>query len=124
MNLYELLFAFTIFTGLDVAFISINGNSFMKQIEDVQKSPMKSINKLGALGAYICLFIGIYWFILRERRSPIEAGILGGVINGTFEFTNYTFLEKWHIGTVIKDTIWGFVLWSLTIWITYQVFPK
>ena len=96
----------------------------MKQIEDVQKSPLKKFNIIGALGAYICLFIGLYWFILREHRSPLEAGILGGIINGTYEFTNYTFLDKWHINTVIKDTLWGFILWSMTIWITYQVFPK
>lgn len=124
MNLYEVLFAFIIFTGLDVAFISLNSVSFMKQIEDVQKSPTKSLNTIGALGAYICLFVGIYWFILREHRSPIEAGILGGVINGTYEFTNYAFLANWHIETVIKDILWGFILWSSTIWITYQVFPK
>jgi len=124
MNLYELLFVFIIFTGLDVAFISINSGSFMKQIEDVQKSPIKSFNKIGAIGAYICLFIALYWFILREHKSPLEAGILGGVINGTYECTNYTFLANWHIETVIKDIVWGFILWSATIWLTYQVFPK
>jgi len=124
MNLYEPIFAFFIFTCLDIAFITFNNDSFMKQIKDVQKSPMNSINKMGALGAYICLFVGLYWFILREHRSPIDAGILGIIINGTYEFTNYTFLSNWKIDTVIKDTLWGFFLWFGTTWITYQIFPK
>ena len=124
MNFYESIFALFIFTCLDIVFINLNGSSFMKQIKDVQKSPMGSINIIGAVGAYICLFIGLYWFILRERRSPLEAGILGAVINGTYEFTNYTFLKDWHIETVIKDTLWGFILWYVTTWITYRLFTK
>ena len=124
MNVYEPITAFIIFTFLDIAFITVNNISFMKQIKDVQKGSMDSINKIGALGAYICLFVGLYWFILRERRSPIDAGILGIVINGTYEFTNYTFLKDWKIDTVIKDTIWGFFLWYGTTWATYQIFPK
>lgn len=124
MNVYEPITAFVIFTFLDIAFITVNNISFMKQIKDVQKGSMDSINKIGALGAYICLFVGLYWFILRERRSPIDAGILGIVINGTYEFTNYTFLKDWKIDTVIKDTIWGFFLWYGTTWATYQIFPK
>jgi uncharacterized membrane protein len=124
MKLYAILFALFIFTGLDIIFINLNGTSFMTQIKDVQKSPMKSMNIVGSIGAYICLFLGLYWFILREHRSPIEAGILGGVINGTYEFTNYTFFNEWHIETVIKDTVWGCILWSMTTWLTYLIFPK
>lgn len=124
MNIYEPIFAFIIFTILDVLFITLNSNSFMTQIKDVQKSPMGSINKIGALGAYFFLFLGLYWFILREGRSPVDAGILGAIINGTYEFTNYTFLKDWHISTVIKDTIWGFILWFGTTWITYRIFSK
>lgn len=123
MNFLKISFAFIIFTVLDIAFISMNMDSFQKQFVEIQgtdSNPKIS----GAILAYILLFFGLYWFILREHRSAVDAAILGGVINGVYETTNYTFFKKWQVITVIKDTIWGAVLWGLTTWTTYHVFQK
>lgn len=122
-TIWEIIFAFIVFSILDIAFISLNMGSFNQQMKDVQGSS-NSLKIGGAVSAYILLFFGLYWFILREQRSYIDAAILGGVINGVYETTNYTFLKNWHLDTVIKDTLWGSVLWGFTVWITYFIFEK
>jgi len=123
MNYLPIIFAFFLFLLFDIIFLYINGKSFQLQIIDVQRVSLQ-MNYIGALGAYILLFFGLYWFILKNRRPILDAVLLGGIINGTYEFTNYATFKKWHIETVIKDIVWGGTLWGLVTLITYKVFPS
>jgi uncharacterized membrane protein len=118
-----ILFAFILFLVLDGAFLYLNRVIFQHQIIDVQRVAL--IPKyLGAGITYIILFFGFYYFILRTNRPFWEAALLGGVVNGVYEFTNYTLLKKWRMTTALIDTTWGATLWGLTAYITYQLFPK
>ena len=105
---------------LDLLFLYVISNLFNKQIYDVQKSPLR-INFIGALLSYLFLIIGINFFILNERKSIFDAFILGMVIYGVYETTSYALLKEWKIQTVIMDTIWGGILYSLTTFITYSI---
>ena len=98
-------------------------NFFMKQIESVQFSPVK-INYAGAALCYVFLIFGLYYFIIREKRSLLDAFLLGIVIYGVYETTSIALLKKWKWQTVFMDTIWGGILFTLTTAILYWIKKK
>ena len=61
------------------------------------------------------------YFILKQRRSVMDAFILGIVIYGVYETTTYALLKKWSIQTVMIDTLWGGILFGLTTYLTYKL---
>jgi uncharacterized membrane protein len=116
-------FSLLLFLVLDGLFLYLNKRDFQHQIIDVQRVAL--IPKyLGVVIAYVILLFGFYYFVLRLNRPFWEAALLGGLINGVYEFTNYSLLKKWKMSTAIKDTAWGATLWGATAYITYRFFPK
>lgn len=85
----------------------------VNQIQLVQGSPPK-INYLGMAICYIFLIVGINYFIIKPRKSVYDAFLLGIVIYGVYETTNYALLKNWSILTVIIDTLWGGLLFAFT----------
>jgi uncharacterized membrane protein len=104
---------------LDAIFIYINANIFKIQVASVQRVAMQ-IKPLGVILCYIFLIFGLYYFILRQHRSVLEATLFGIVVYGVFETTSYALLKKWEIKTVVLDTLWGGALMGLTTALTYQ----
>ena len=120
MSYKMILTASIIFVLLDIVFLYINARTFEQQITQVQNIPVK-IRYAPATVCYIFLVLGLYYFILREHRTPNEAFILGMVIYGVYETTTYATLQKWRLETVVKDTLWGGILFYLTTFLTYKV---
>ena len=48
------------------------------------------------------------------------AFLLGLVIYGVYEGTNYAIIDGWKPWAVALDTIWGGILFALTTWILYK----
>jgi len=90
---------------------------FGNQIQRIQNSKME-INYLGAAICYILLIIGINYFIIKPHKSVSDAFLLGVIIYGVFDTTNYAMFKNWSILTVIIDTLWGGLLFAST---TYAV---
>ena len=105
---------------LDAIFIYSNMNMFKLQVADVQRVSLQ-IKPLGAFLSYVFLIFGLYYFILREHRSIIDAMIFGFVLYGVYETTTYALLKKWRIKTMVIDTLWGGTLMGLTTLITYKL---
>jgi uncharacterized membrane protein len=76
-----------------------------------------SINYLGAALCYVFLIVGINYFIIKPRKSVSDACLLGLVIYGVYETTNYALFKNWSITTVIIDTLWGGALFAITTYI-------
>jgi uncharacterized membrane protein len=93
---------------------------FNKQIIAVQGSPAV-MNVYATVLCYITLIFGIYYFIIREKRSILDAFLLGIVIYAVYETTTLALLKNWSYKTAIIDTIWGGVLFSLTTYIVYSL---
>jgi uncharacterized membrane protein len=89
---------------------------FDNQIKSIQGSPIK-MNYLGGALCYILLIVGINYFIIKPRRSVSDAFLLGIIIYGVYETTNYALLKNWSILTVILDTLWGGLLFAATTYI-------
>ena len=109
-----------VFLSLDFAFLYSMRSVFNKQIIAVQGSPIV-FNVYGAILSYIALIFGIYYFIIREKKSILDAFLLGIVIYAVYETTTLALLKNWTYKTAIIDTIWGGTLFALTTFIVYSL---
>jgi len=114
---FSLLISAIIFVSLDYLYLSTIKNYFLNQIKKVQGSPV-SVNFLAIVICYIFLIIGINYFIIKPKRSVQDAFLLGLVIYGVYETTNWALLKNWSVITVIIDTLWGGTLFALTTYLT------
>lgn len=105
-----------IFVVIDFIYLNLIKDFFGKQIKSVQGSEIK-VNLLGVALCYIFLIIGINYFIIKSRKSVQDAFLLGLIIYGVYETTNYALFKNWSIVTVIMDTLWGGVLFAITTYI-------
>jgi len=105
-----------IFITIDSFYLNIFKGYFFKQIQSVQGTQPK-LNFLGAAFCYIFLIVGLNYFIIKPRKSVNDAFLLGLVIYGVYETTNYAIFDKWSVLTVIIDTLWGGILFASTTYI-------
>jgi len=114
-NFWMLISAIILIT-IDYVYLSLIKDYFQKQVLSVQGSQMK-INFLGAALCYIFLVTGLNYFIIKPKKSVYDAFLLGLIIYGVYETTNYALFKNWSILTVIMDTLWGGLLFALTTYI-------
>jgi len=113
---YLTLISAIVFIVMDSIYLNAIKGYFQKQIKDVQGAPIK-VKFLGIALCYLFLITGINYFIIKPRKSVSEAFLLGLVIYGVYETTNYALLNNWSILTVIMDTLWGGILFASTTYI-------
>ena len=113
---FLMLLSAIIFISLDFIYLQSIKNYFQKQVQSVQGSAMQ-VNYLGAALCYVFLIVGINYFIIKPNRSVTDAFLLGLVIYGVYETTNYALFKNWSVITVIIDTLWGGILFALTTYI-------
>lgn len=104
---------------LDFIYIYATFNEFRLQIADVQRVVLQ-VKYLGAILCYFFLIFGLYYFILREHKSVLDAMLFGFVIYGVYDTTTYAVLKKWKLKLMIMDTLWGGTLMGLTTWLSYK----
>ena len=115
--LAQLVVSSVVMLVLDAIFIYANSNMFISQVFDVQRSPLK-LNYAGAAFTYVLLIFALNYFILVPKKSVGDAFLLGVVIYGVFEGTNYAMLKSWKPLTVMVDTLWGGTLMASTTFLT------
>lgn len=113
---FLLLVSAIVFIVTDFIYLNLMKGYFDKQIQSVQGSIPK-MNYLGAALCYIFLIVGINYFIIKPKKSVSDAFLLGIIIYGVYETTNYALLKNWSILTVIIDTLWGGTLFAITTYI-------
>lgn len=113
---FLLLISAIVFITIDSIYLNLIKSYFNKQIQMVQGSEVK-MNFLGVALCYIFLITGINYFIIKPRKSVSEAFLLGIIIYGVYETTNYALFNKWSLLTVIIDTLWGGLLFASTTFI-------
>lgn len=120
---YQIVLPGLILLILDAFFLIANKNMFELQVAEVQRVVLE-FRYLGAIVCYALLIFGLYYFIIKNRRPVKDAMILGFIIYGVYESTTYALLKKWHLRTVMIDTLWGGILLGLTTMITYKLTPN
>ena len=109
--------------AIDILYLSSISGFFNKQIKQVQGSDLK-MNYLGGIICYPLLIFGLYYFIIKNRKNYktrgkmiLDAMILGWVIYGVYESTNYAILKNWNWQTVLVDGVWGGILFGITTYL-------
>jgi len=123
LNLSQVLVTFVVFVALDSIYLTSMKTYFDNQVKAVQGSVIQ-MNLLAAVLCYISLVFGVYYFIIREKKSLLQAFLLGLVIYTVYEFTTWALFKNWKISTVIMDSLWGAILFTLTTAIVYFIYGK
>lgn len=112
----DLIVLGVIVLSLDSVYLSIVGTTYAEQIAHIQRVAMR-VNLLGAIACYALIVSGIYYFLVREKRSVMDAFLLGIFVYGVFDTTNLAIFKNWRIDLAVVDTLWGGILFALTTYI-------
>jgi uncharacterized membrane protein len=108
-----------LFAATDSIYLKSVSGHFNNLLMKIQGSPI-SLKPVETVLAYVALVFSLYYFIIREKRSVFEAGLLGWSIYAVYEFTNAAIFNKWGWTTVIIDTLWGGVLYMIVTALYYR----
>jgi uncharacterized membrane protein len=119
-----LLLTTLVFIILDLFWFSWSLDAIYKPtFAAVQKSPLE-LRIAGGLVAWFLLAVGIRYFAIvgvadgnTNLQSLFTRGaLLGAVVYGVYNGTNYATLKDYPISTAIADTMWGmFVVGTATL---------
>lgn len=119
-TLFTLFVILVSLLALDAVYLSMIHTMFGQMIQGIQGSAM-TLNIWGAVLCYAALTFGLWYFIVREKRSAFDAGLLGLVIYAVYETTSMATLKKWDPKVALLDSVWGFVLFYLVTSAVYLV---
>ena len=116
---HRVLFSSALLLALDFIYLSSNKGAFETQIVQIQRVVMQ-VKILPVILCYLLLIIALNYFILRTHRPVWEAFMLGAIIYGVFDTTNYALFKKWDWKFALMDGLWGGVLFALTTSVIYS----
>ena len=118
-EIYKIIIIYILLILADAIYFMFVKNLFDKQIKAIQGSSI-IVNIPAFILCYIFIAIVLYYFIIREKRSILEAFLLGLCIYAIYELTNKTLFTNWKWTTVIIDSIWGGLLFMIVTKIFYM----
>tara|TARA_B100001057_G_scaffold485550_1_gene565403 strand:- start:163 stop:534 length:372 start_codon:yes stop_codon:yes gene_type:complete len=119
-SIYTIIVASIVMLILDSLYLSSIGTMFSNLVVNIQRTALM-IKPIGVILCYLVLILGFYYFILKDKRSPMDAFLLGVFVYAVYELTNYATIKKWPVSLVLLDSVWGGVLFALTAMITYKL---
>ena len=122
-ELKEIFVTAVVYLVIDLLYINSKTEFFKDYFKQVQGKPLDT-KKIGFILTYILLIAGLYYFIIKDRKNIIYAFAMGIFVYGVYDLTNYTTLTNWTMEFVIKDTIWGGVVFSLSTFIIYEIIKR
>ena len=115
-----MLISAIVLLSLDFVYLSVMKGYFENQVKKIQGTPLK-IRVLSTAICYIFLIAGLNYFIIKPHKSVNDAFLLGIVIYGVYETTNYALFSNWSLLSVIIDTLWGGLLFASTTFIVNKL---
>jgi uncharacterized membrane protein len=105
---------------LDAAFLYSTHSFVLPVYRNIQKMPV-SLRYGSMVACYVLMVFGLYYFILRERRSILDAFLLGVLVYGVYDMTIYTIFTNYTLGIALMDMLWGGVLFAASTAIHRQL---
>ena len=102
---------------LDVVYLWARRHVYSQQIREIQSEPLRLYTG-SVIARYVLLILGLNYFINFQQRPFWDAFLLGCLMYGFFETTNYSIFNKWQFETVVIDTLWGGILCFVTTFLT------
>jgi len=121
MDIKTIFLSSLILLFLDYIYLSSHTKYFQSVFKSIQNSKL-NIKYSGVILCYLILVFFINYFILEDNKKTIKDSFFFGMcIYGVYEMTNYATIDKWPIYMVFADTIWGGILFSLTVYLTRKI---
>ena len=121
--LFQILIIGMIMIGLDFCYLSFSKPLYDSQYISIQRVALQ-IKLSGAVVAYIAMALGLWYFVLKSSRPRanvyLDAMLLGLVVFGTYNATNYALLKKYRLGLAVMDTIWGMSMFTAASFLYLQ----
>lgn len=122
-QIFHIILIILLLLAFDAIYIYFMKDTFGELVRSIQGESLV-LDKRALIGAVICyilLAFGLYYFAISKTNSTVlDAFLLGLVIYGVFDSTNFVMFKKWDWRVMVIDGIWGGVLFS----IVYSVFLK
>jgi uncharacterized membrane protein len=106
--------------ALDSVYLYFTKSIFGQLVARIQRTALEP-KMLGAVVVYILLAVGLYIFIVEPGKPLWQAALLGLVIYGVYDFTNYAIFKKYDLSIAIMDMVWGSVLLTATTYIVRKL---
>jgi len=126
-NVKAIVLSIVLFLVLDALFIGAFMKDWHSLLLRVQGEKME-VRMVSVIGAYILMVIAWVYFVYRPYLvhksigQAVKTGaILGFVIYGIFELTNFAIIKKWDMKFVLLDTFWGATLYALVSYFTLSL---
>mgnify|MGYP001479885693 CR=1 FL=1 len=100
---------------LDIIWLSVNAKEYSKMIKSIKNKEIK-LNITYALFKYVLMIASIIFIESKTeiiKKSLLYSGLLGLFINGVYSGTNLAVFKNYDIGLGLKDTLWGFILYTI-----------
>ena len=111
--IFKILQITLIFTIIDAFYLFLMRNNFNLLVFNIQKSNLK-LKIIPTIICYFFLIFSLYYFIVNKNASIFDSFLLGLGIYGVYDSTNMAIFKNWNYQTLIIDTLWGGILFSLT----------
>jgi uncharacterized membrane protein len=102
--------------------IYVNKDTYLVNFRNINNGEI-DFTRLKIISALICYLImafGLYYFSVKEK-SILNALILGFVINGIYNTTNYATINKYSLNVAIIDTLWGPTLFTTVAYLVINL---
>ena len=109
-----------ILLAFDGCYLYANTKTFRNLVFNIQGKNM-TIRPESVVLCYFAIIVGLYYFIIKENKSPLEAFLLGVVIYGVYDSTNYATLSNYTASFAFMDTLWGGILFALVTFCFQQI---
>lgn len=107
---------------LDIIYLYlIGGPVFAPMIKNIQRGTTMTLLYAPAVLVYIVMLIGLYHFVVKNRRPIWEAVLLGLLVYLVYDLTNKATLSGYTWTAVVLDGLWGGVLFGVTTAVTYYI---
>ena len=111
-----------VLVGLDSLYLKfVGGPVFKKVVKNVQGSELET-NMFAAIMSYVLVLFVLFKFIIKGKKSPQDAFLLGLAVYGIFDFTNLAIFKNYSYGAAFIDMLWGGILFYLVTFISYKIF--
>jgi len=102
---------------LDAVWLTATSTSSRKLFAKIQGKPMQ-IRWLAAAVTYAIMAVAVWFFAVEPSKTWYEAGgrgaLLGAVMYGLYDFTNYSTLTDYTLQFALTDVAWGTYLFAVT----------
>lgn len=88
-----------------------------KKINNDKDIEINNYKIISGIIAFSLIVFALQYFIIKNNLKKEDAFILGIIIYGIYNTTNYTSINNYSLEYVIRDTLWGGILCYLVVFI-------